>query len=529
MNGKATLMVAMGDGTNKFESECQLLSGLVTMRVIDKVLQTSKENGLFSHKDNVDIDAYSRLKELWMGNLRNHGGIVLTSSSSPLQFPGESSSGETLLQPCILNTSSEEANQIRNRSKYINMPTPVQPIGNIHGCKGHPQPYFRLPQANIALPNRTESGSIVRESFALRCVVDLTDAPSDKRADCIAPASRTAVKKGKKEMTKVVHAEDDDITINRWAEVLGYPFHGLLLEHRDKVEPIWHRCRVSQFVFDHESGLLSAVRVRYADGHEQQVNWPSRDIRCVVCPERPSSDIQSIDVTIKSRIHEEMDLNSEPVRSCNRMLKDDGQGDLAQQLGISELDDLNLEALSSSNRIVISEKSGSKNSSLYSKHPLTPALLSGPLLHLLPHSWQRTSLIARMEEAERYFKGFDSAYSQFKPKFQPIQSDGTIIPEDAGIVGFGGEFLGKKSLVGVTLDPREDPSVEMCEPQCTMWCLDSSGAGFTQKKRNWNGSFKDVYLVTQGVSSILPQCRIKLDTNQIVDSTLEIPMNVDNM
>jgi hypothetical protein len=143
------------------------------------------------------------------------------------------------------------------------------------------------------------------------------------------------------------------------------------------------------------------------------------------------------------------------------------------------------------------------------------ALLAMPLTHLpLPMEGQKEALEARLAEAEEHFDSFSS----FKPKFQPVNDrDGSLIAADAGIVDFGGKFKGSKSLDGVALDALEDPSVDLDDPKCFIY---GNARGVLQRgKRTWTAVLRNVYVVTEGVSSILPECHLCLDPTQVIDPT----------
>jgi hypothetical protein len=191
---------------------------------------------------------------------------------------------------------------------------------------------------------------------------------------------------------------------------------------------------------------------------------------------------------------------------------DDNNDVMVDKLGLSDLGMDLRAAVASSDGAPVKKRRRKLRGSL---PPLTDALLAMPLTHLLlPVEGQREALEARLAEAEAHFDSFSS----LKPKFQPVNDrDGSLIAADAGIVDFGGKFKGSKSMDGVVLDALEDPSVDLDDPKCFIY---GNARGALQRgKRSWTAVLRNVYVVTEGVSSILPECHLRLDPTQVIDPT----------
>jgi len=562
-----SLQVALGaEGGGCFDAECQLLAGLVTMKVVDRVVE---EGG-----GGLSDEASAKLKAVWMDKLSKHGGLSLDA------VLGRPSGGPTQL--------AQEAKEMREASKYLR--TVLPPRGRVNGCEGTPAPTMLLTPPPLPLPRSVAHDSLhdgshwCTRSFALTGMGlegrqggrgagggQVTEVLNVNKCRSIT-ASNSATD------TDTAHARK--ICDSRWADELGYPFHGLLVRFRpsatqtktpnndndnDSDSDDWLTGRINQLVFG-KRGLLESVSVRCFDGQEHGVGWPSRDIRCVVEPSLPAPvpdkseppppslfpDVADVgtdaaDLELDDCRNEETE-ETEEEEEGEEEDEEEGEGEgeeeetrVAEKLGIEGLgvDIAHLKrcsgpmvgALKVVDEILPADSNLQLQHKRKHKHKLptgppgslpeiTNVLLEAPPLHLpLPVPGQREALQARLDETESYFEELKQVKSK-RPRLVPTLPDGTVIDTRKRVVNADGRHVadGDTNVDGLEIDPHDDPEKLPPEPSCTVLGV-CDGVGLTRRKRVWTGVLRDAYLIVQGVSTILPQCQIRLDPTAIIDPT----------
>ena len=118
------IVVSLGDESQKVGKEyklSQLLCGHITERVINNVIKQSTE---ILDSSNITGNC-ARLRELWLQNLANIGGVLL---------------------PSEIIRATDEGRDPRDRAyKTSRILEVVRPLGSIKGCVGHPAAYMARP------------------------------------------------------------------------------------------------------------------------------------------------------------------------------------------------------------------------------------------------------------------------------------------------------------------------------------------------------------------------------------------------
>jgi len=518
--GSSTLSLELGPDDDRFDSESQLLSGLLTMRVVERVVALSQEPACGGLSEEVR----TRLREMWMAKLFNHGGLSLNAAQAHGQAGDENSE------------LYREAREIRLRSKYFAQQLP--PFGKVRGCKGIPSPMISLPVSLRAV-------SAVQESYALpHGVTEGVDAvPAVDVAKHVQVERKNPDRRRRRKPNQSLQTQAQIECDAQWADELGYPFHGLLVEFRADTgsKTPWRIGRVNQLVFNVKkeklaSGELEAVSIRTADGEETELVWPSRLLRCVICPTLPhSSDHIGMNKSVANN-HDEL-----VVRGKNKRERADNDNDgddneeedddiaeetrekIAKRLGLEglaiDLGPIGRKLRSRQTKSII-EGNGTQIGSL---PPITASLMDAPLLSLpLPVDGQREALEARLRETEEFFAKINTVKGASRVRVVSTPPDGTTA-NSALAVSMGSkdsQSLGTAGVAAAALDPRDDPTEPLPEPSGIIF---GSVDRLRSRDHMWTGVLRDAYVVLQGVSSILPQCRIQLDPTNVVDTTQPLP------
>jgi len=324
-----------------------------------------------------------------------------------------------------------------------------------------------------------------------------------------------------------------------WADELGYPFHGLLVEFRTdtRSETPWQIGRVNQLVFNVKkeklaSGELEAVTIRTAEGEETELVWPSRLLRCAVCPTLPhSSNIMDMKKSVTNN-NEELVVRGKNKRdrADNDNAGDDNEEEdddiaevnrekIAKRLGLEGLA-IDLGPIGRKLRSRQTKSIEGNETQIGSLPPITATLMDAPLLSLpLPVDGQREALEARLREAEDFFAKLNTEKGA-RVRVVSTTPDGTTAASAVSVGSKDSQSLGTTGVAAVVLDPRDDPTEPLPDPSGIIF---GSVDRLRSRDHMWTGVLRDAYVVLQGVSSILPQCRIQLDPTNVMDPTQPLP------